>query len=83
MTPLRIFEELQHSWYNESKYTVDWSKARAEYFIDDTNADKGVYTLLVYVLSVRGKHAAVGCYDYDRKEQAENIISKLNELYFN
>ena len=83
MTSSIIFENLKRVWAAKSKYSVNWEKARAEYLIDDTNASKGVYTLIIHVLSVRGKQAIAGCYDYNSKEQAEQTIEELNKYYFN
>lgn len=83
MTALLIFANLKRVGSIKSKYSVNWEKAKAEYFIDDTNANKGACTLIVHVLSVRGKQAVCGCYDYDSKEQAEQAIEDLNEFYFN
>ena len=83
MTSSIIFENLKQVWAAKSKYSVNWEKAKAEYLIDDTNANQGVYTLIIRVLSVRGKQAVCGCYDYDSKEQAEQAIKELNEFYFN
>ena len=83
MTTFLIIDDLQYTWRTESRYSVDWSSPKAKYYIDDSEADKGVYTLFVYLLSVRGKEAAYGCYDYNSKEQAEQVIKDLNESYFN
>lgn len=83
MTSSIIFDNLKQVWATKSHYKVDWKKAKAEYILDDTNANEGVYTLIVHVLSVRGKQAVCGCYDYDSREQAEQAIEELKELYFN
>lgn len=83
ITSTLIFKNLKSTWSNIGHYVVDWRRAKATYCIDETNAKRGAYTLIVHVLSVRGKQAIAGCYDFDSREQVEQAIDELNECYFN
>lgn len=60
---------------------VPWFTPKA--VITVAEIEVGVYSLIIKVLSVNGKTAVTGVYDFSTIELAEFKAEQLKELYFN